>query len=211
MGRSVFDVRGGASTTETLGSASLGHQVGAAICTEAGNLLATGCNEVPKAHGGLYWSDDEPEERDHERGEDSNGVIKNEILADLRPKSRKGNWLSKEKSRKPLEKLLDEALADTSPTGIKKATLMGITEYGRMVHAEMAALMRAARLGNPGQKSVMFCRTFPCHTWPRRGRGRTSSRGLRWQFASDTSWCRRARARGQRGALYFASFSPKKG
>jgi cytidine deaminase len=148
---------------DSLRSASLGRQVGAAICTEAGDLLATGCNEVPKAHGGLYWSDDDPDERDHRRGEDSNDVIKNEILTDVLKRMKDGKWLNDEKSGKPVSELLGEALADTSPTSLKKATLMGITEYGRMVHAEMAALMQAARLGIPVQNAVLFCTTFPCH------------------------------------------------
>jgi cytidine deaminase len=99
---------------DSLRSASLGRQVGAAICTKAGDLLATGCNEVPKAHGGLYWSDDDPDERDHNLGEDSNDVIKNEILADVLCRMKEGRWLNKEKSRKSVNKLLDEALADTS-------------------------------------------------------------------------------------------------
>jgi deoxycytidylate deaminase len=147
----------------SLTSASLGRQVGAAICTEAGDLLATGCNEVPKAHGGLYWSDDDPDERDHKRGEDSNDVIKNEILADLLTRIKEAKWLNAAKSKKSVKTLLDEALADPSPAGLKKATLMSITEFGRMVHAEMAAIMQSARLGISIQDAVLFCTTFPCH------------------------------------------------
>jgi cytidine deaminase len=125
--------------------------------------LATGCNEVPKAHGGLYWSDDDPDNRDHNRGEDSNDIIKNEILADVLKRLKEGKWMNKEKSKKSVNKLLDEALSDTSPASLKKATLMGITEYGRMIHAEMAAIMQAARLGIPIQDAVLFCTAFPCH------------------------------------------------
>ena len=147
----------------SLRSASLGRQVGAAICTDAGDLLATGCNEVPKAHGGLYWPNDEPDARDHHRGEDSNDVIKQEILADLLNRLKLGSWLNKEKSRLSTKQMLDQVLADPSPDGLKKATLMGITEYGRMVHAEMAALMQAARLGIPVEGAILFSTTFPCH------------------------------------------------
>jgi cytidine deaminase len=147
----------------SLRSASLGRQVGAAVCTEAGDLLSTGCNEVPKAHGGLYWPGDQPDARDHQRGEDSNDVIKQEILNDLLDRLKKGKWLSKAKSSMASKQLLEEALADASPDGLKKATLMGITEYGRMVHAEMASLMQAARLGIPLHDAIMFSTTFPCH------------------------------------------------
>jgi deoxycytidylate deaminase len=147
----------------SLQSASLGRQVGAAICTEGGDLLATGCNEVPKAFGGLYWPDDNPDERDHIRGVDSNDVIKQEILSDLIFRLRKAGWLSKKISKQNAKELLDEALKDASPDGLKKATLMGITEFGRMVHAEMAALMQAARLGISVQSAFLFATTFPCH------------------------------------------------
>lgn len=32
-----------------------------------------------------------------------------------------------------------------------------------MVHAEMSALMDAARLGTSVENSIMYCTTFPCH------------------------------------------------
>jgi cytidine deaminase len=90
-------------------------------------------------------------------------IAEYEILADVLTRLKEGNWLNKEKSKKSVNKLLEEALADTSQMGLKKATLMGITEYGRMVHAEMAALLQAARLGIPTQNAFLFCTTFPCH------------------------------------------------
>jgi cytidine deaminase len=94
---------------------------------------------------------------------DSNDIIKQEIIADLLSRLKQGKWLSKAKSGLSSKQLLEEALADTSPSGLKKATLMGITEYGRMVHAEMAALMQAARLGLSVQGTTLFATTFPCH------------------------------------------------
>src|SRR5438093_13770043 len=41
-----------------LRSLSLSRQVGAAISTDEGDIVAVGTNEVPKAGGGLYWCDD---------------------------------------------------------------------------------------------------------------------------------------------------------
>jgi len=38
-----------------------------------------------------------------------------------------------------------------------------ITEYGRMVHSEMNALMDAARLGRSTKGSILYVTTFPCH------------------------------------------------
>src|SRR5205823_5215806 len=42
-----------------LRSACMSRQVGAAITDVHGNILATGCNDVPKSKGGLYTAADE--------------------------------------------------------------------------------------------------------------------------------------------------------
>ena len=47
-----------------LRSAELGRQVGAAIATDAGAVIALGTNEVPKFGGGSHWEGD-PDEEDH--------------------------------------------------------------------------------------------------------------------------------------------------
>ena len=47
-----------------LRSLDLSRQVGAAIVNNDGDVLATGCNEVPKYGGGLYWAEDEGVMRD---------------------------------------------------------------------------------------------------------------------------------------------------
>lgn len=38
-----------------------------------------------------------------------------------------------------------------------------ITEYGRVVHAEMEALLSAARSGIATSTATLYCTTFPCH------------------------------------------------
>lgn len=40
---------------------------------------------------------------------------------------------------------------------------MNLTEFGRDVHAEMAALLDAARRGAPVKGAFLFTTTFPCH------------------------------------------------
>ena len=40
---------------------------------------------------------------------------------------------------------------------------MDITEFGRNVHAEMAALLDAARRGVSIEGLTLYCTTFPCH------------------------------------------------
>src|SRR5262249_9208676 len=64
-------------------SSSLARQVGASICTPEGEIIALGCNDVPKAGGGLYWEGDEGDSRDHLRGYDANDQVKMHFLRDL--------------------------------------------------------------------------------------------------------------------------------
>lgn len=66
-----------------LRSLDLSRQVGAAIVDEDGAILSTGCNDVPKFGGGLYWGEDSFRARDYERGHDSNALIKAEMLEDV--------------------------------------------------------------------------------------------------------------------------------
>jgi deoxycytidylate deaminase len=40
---------------------------------------------------------------------------------------------------------------------------MSVGEFGRTVHAEMAALLDAARRGAAVEKKLLFTTTFPCH------------------------------------------------
>lgn len=67
-----------------LRSADLSRQVGAAIVTDDGQLLAVGTNDVPKAGGGIYWPGpyDYRDFRFAERDE-PNAEMKHVILADL--------------------------------------------------------------------------------------------------------------------------------
>jgi cytidine deaminase len=142
-------------------SASLGRRVGAAITTTAGDLIAIGTNDVPKASGGLYWqSSSEPDSRDHTRYEDSNERIKHEIIEEFLGVMR--NILRPENfgDLDAIESLPSQILRD--PT-IRKTRLFDITEYGRAVHAEMDALTTAARLGRPISDCILYTTTFPCH------------------------------------------------
>ena len=66
-----------------LRSLDLSRQVGAALVTKAGEIIALGCNEVPSPNGGLYWVGDPNEDRDYKRFEDQNELIKRSLLVDL--------------------------------------------------------------------------------------------------------------------------------
>lgn len=129
----------------SLRSGDLSRQVGAAIVDEHGELLAVGCNEVPRFGGGLYGPERDSH-RDIEVGHDSNERAKDEMIQSvLAALGRTG--LDKNEARRLLK-----------PTG-----LADITEFGRAVHAEMEALLACARTGRTPRGATLFSTTFPCH------------------------------------------------
>jgi cytidine deaminase len=146
-----------------LRSAELGRQVGAAIVTEAGNIVAVGCNEVPRAGGGLYWCDDKPDKREFRQGVDSSNEQKRNLIAETLGFLKKAGWLSQEKAKLDLEQLVELAIGRTDPVLPKDSKIRSLIEFGRAVHAEMAALTDAARRGVSVGGCTMYVTTFPCH------------------------------------------------
>lgn len=132
----------------SLRSGQLGRQVGAAIVSKGGDIIAVGCNDVPKAGGGLYWPGPD-DARDHALGVDSNDIEQGSIVKDLLKRLRLGMDFN-------------AALAL-----LKKSRLMDITEYGRAVHAEMDALLACARVGVSPTGGTLYTTTFPCHNCTR--------------------------------------------
>lgn len=134
-------------------SACLSRQVGSCIMDDDGNILATGCNDVPKAGGGLYNSNSKLDMRCYNRSTCFNDKHK--------------DILSKE-----IEQLLNK-LGVNDPAFIAKKIMAdtkakSIIEYSRAIHAEMDSIMALAR--NPNLSSVdkiMYCTTFPCHNCAR--------------------------------------------
>lgn len=146
-----------------LRSLDLSRQVGAAIVSEDGEILSSGCNEVPRFGGGLYWADDAGRMRDFERGSDSNVDIKREIVEDAFDRmKRQGGLLGAAARRKSSSDLANEALF-AEGAYLREAQLFDVIEFGRAVHAEMAAITNAARAGVRLQDARLFCTTFPCH------------------------------------------------
>ena len=132
-------------------SAELGRQVGAAICTEDGDVVAVGVNEVAKAGGGLYWEGDVSDSREFTLGRDTSDEHKRQIAEQVVDGLAKAELLG---DGVDLAEVLHE---------IARTDLDNLIEFIRAVHAEMAALMDAARRGISVQGCTLFVTTFPCH------------------------------------------------
>lgn len=134
-----------------LKSAELGRQVGAALLTDAGEVLAVGTNEIPRPGGGHFWHGDPNDDREFVRGFDTSDRLRQRLISEI-----------------------VEAIVDVAPDEIvldrpnlakalESTRLQDLIEYGRAVHAEMAAMLDAARLGIQIKGSIASVTTFPCH------------------------------------------------
>lgn len=148
--------------TVSLRSADLSRQVGAVIASEKGEILAVGCNDVPKALGGTVWEGEPGDFRDFQVGYDSSAIIKDRIISELLRKLQGKGWLSDPYMALDGKELLSKAL-DEEESPLNGSRVTSILEFGRIVHAEMSAIMDAARRGIPLQGATLYCTTFPCH------------------------------------------------
>ncbi|MBK6087624.1 anti-phage dCTP deaminase [Ruminococcus difficilis] len=131
-------------------SADLSRQIGAVI-TRDNEILSSGVNDCPRYKGGLYWQIhdqncyyDEKNGRDYMLGFDSNKKEQNEII----------------------DKILLNLGVENTPDNkkrIKRSGIGALTEYGRVVHAEMEAILSCARNSISSKDATMYATTFPCH------------------------------------------------
>lgn len=134
----------------SLRSADLSRQIGAVV-TKNNEILTTGVNDCPRYNGGLYWQlhennqyTDEKDGRDYMLGYDSNKIEQTAII----------------------EKILENLKLEKTSENInlvKKSGIGSLTEYGRVVHAEMEALLACSRNNISSKGAVMYATTFPCH------------------------------------------------
>jgi cytidine deaminase len=148
-------------------------QVGAAIATADGEVVALGTNEVARAFGGQYWENDKNDGRDHCRPTNVTDDLMSGILKDLLARLRKRGWLDEAKSAADLDALVKLAqdelrkpcadAPDDPPSLQEEASVYSLMEFIRPVHAEMAAISSAARRGAGINNCVIYSTTFPCH------------------------------------------------
>ena len=155
-------------------SACLSRQVGASITDQAGQLISTGCNDVPKGGGGLYT---EANGEDDHRCVFKGGKCSNDRHKDLLRDEIKSILIGAKcndgapgEGQEPEEKqALSGDLAAKLAEKIRTATkLKDLIEYSRSVHAEMDAIISAARAGMKStQDGYLYSTTFPCHNCAR--------------------------------------------
>lgn len=139
-------------------SACLSRQVGAAIMDRHSNLIATGCNDVPKAGGGLYSDEDGDKDKRCIRIEDAkcHNDFRKQLLAG------------------EIGTILNDAGIEPKKIGaivesIRNAPgIKSIVEYSRSVHAEMDAITTIARSGGTTVTGgTLYSTTYPCHNCAR--------------------------------------------
>jgi deoxycytidylate deaminase len=144
-------------------SSCLSRQVGAALLDRTGSLVATGTNEVPRAGGGFYGGEllADPHsdlEAEHDfrcfvhNGYCSNTRQQNEIIRDLFSK---------------IPELAGIGMTNDLLKRIRKTRIGQLIEFSRAVHAEMGALMSAARSGAKTGETRLYVTAFPCHNCAR--------------------------------------------
>lgn len=142
----------------SLRSADLSRQIGAVI-TRNNEILSEGTNDCPKTFGGLYWPElnqngkiaDIPNGRDYTLmyGTDKFGYDSNKI-----------------EQRKIINRIIENLNLENTKDNIKaikRAGIGSLTEYGRVVHAEMEAILMCARNNISCKGGIMYVTTFPCH------------------------------------------------
>jgi deoxycytidylate deaminase len=172
-------------------SVEMGRQVGAALVDSWGDIVATGTNEVPSGGGGLYWYPDTPDGRDfaQEVPVDSNTDWKRRVARELIDRLVKGvgpkisaestvgpdesapaapdepvPWLAPERIARLVENdEVSDVQLRTFLDLIDGTRLADLIEFGRAVHAEMDAVLSAARRGVVVRDTTLACTDSPCH------------------------------------------------
>jgi len=134
-------------------SSCLSRQVGAALVSTSGDIIASGRNDAPKVGGGLY----------------GDGGCTDYSCAHT-------NGCTNYKYKKILSNQIRDIIRDSFPdapeelletviSNIKDNTMLkDLIEYSKAVHAEMDAILSAARKGSRNLVgSTLYCTTFPCH------------------------------------------------
>lgn len=146
-------------------SGCLSRKVGAALIAQSGELISVGWNDVPKFGGGLYGED----QKIGPDNTNSDHRCYNYAPAGCRNDQEKKSLVNEIISMLGKSKLLRKgATAENVLSAIEGSRVESLIEFSRAIHAEMEAILSAARTGRGGLSgSRLFVTTFPCHSCAR--------------------------------------------
>ena len=137
----------------SLASACLSRQVGAAIMDEHGQIVSTGCNDVPTFKGGLYDADSSSDKRCYNKGGCHNDKHKRVL---------------KDQMKDILQSEGVEEYSRVADVLFNNSKAKALIEYSRSIHAEMDAILALARNTSSGTMGkTLYCTTYPCHNCAR--------------------------------------------
>ncbi|HUK10999.1 MAG TPA: anti-phage dCTP deaminase [Stellaceae bacterium] len=174
-----------------LQSSCLSRQVGAALQAPDGRIIASGTNDVPRFGGGVY-SEDTPQDHRCHVWEFSDGQITFRGCHNTRHKNRLRDEITQwfadtfvgllaqaahplpkdgldtaQKAREEAEKRMKELISESSVKMDQIPGVKDLIEFSRSIHAEMDAVLNAARTGTSPEGTTLYCTTFPCHSCAR--------------------------------------------
>ncbi len=154
----------------SLRSACLSRQVGAAVMNKKGDVLSTGCNDVPVFGGGLYNTEHKEDRRCvFKGGECYNDLYKRRLESEF--KKILSNQFEDLASTPETENIKSQLLKDAGKIAgslLNDTRAKSLIEYSRAVHAEMDALLQLARTeGQSTVGTILYCTTYPCHSCAR--------------------------------------------
>lgn len=151
----------------SLRSADLSRQVGASIVSAEGQVISVGCNEVPRAGGGHFWPhlhELSEDDRDFRLGRDPNARMIRQMLIEVVQTLKKRKWFNRSiMAANDVPSLVERLFSSNTAVSLKELRAGNLIEFGRIVHAEMSAIIDAARRGVAVQGTSLVCTTFPCH------------------------------------------------
>lgn len=149
-------------------SACLSRQVGAAIMDADGNIIATGCNDVPKSGGGLYTVESKNDKRCFNKSgcynDKHKSILENEINKIVK------DYIDEVQCKLPSSIKINDLIDHKTISSLimEETKAKSIIEYSRAIHAEMDAIVSLARNVNNGSVGkTLYCTTYPCHNCAR--------------------------------------------
>lgn len=155
-----------AAASASRNSACISRQVGAAVTSNSGELLSIGWNDVPISGGGLY-------------GKPPLHPAKTNEQPDERCYAQVGAKCHNDQEKRAIaDKIIDILIESSALPAAKREAAMqtilsdsrvkDLIEFSRAVHAEMHAILGAARVA--GDRIIggkIYVTTFPCHSCAR--------------------------------------------